>query len=278
MTQNTIATAGQTNINVSILMPVLNAGEFLDVAVGSVLSQLNAGDELVIHDGGSTDGYTDKVIDAYGGDSRVRLLVEPDSGQSDALNKALRRSNNAIVGWLNADDTYLPGAIDWAREKWSECPDLDLAYGGFRVEKDNRILRTQTPGDIDTRRLLRRGCYLFTGSSFFSSSLLRNIGGFPEQFHYAMDYALFLEIAAREPKFRTTLRELAVFRWHGASKSGSVPLEFVREVYSIRRSYLGRARDWPLKLALTAWHLTLIATTPIRHSRAYSRVRRARSI
>ena len=41
----------------------------------------------------------------------MRYISEPDRGLSDAVNKGIRMARNDVVGWLNADDVYLPGAL-----------------------------------------------------------------------------------------------------------------------------------------------------------------------
>ena len=44
--------------------------------------------------------------------SQVRLISEPDRGQSDAINKGFLSATGDLVGWLNADDYYLPGGLE----------------------------------------------------------------------------------------------------------------------------------------------------------------------
>jgi glycosyltransferase involved in cell wall biosynthesis len=94
---------------VSIVTPSLNQARFLELAVESVLQQECDFEEYWVVDGGSQDGSVD-LLRQY--DSRLHWVSEPDSGQGDAINKGFQRSRGEIIGWLNADDVYCPGALN----------------------------------------------------------------------------------------------------------------------------------------------------------------------
>ena len=64
---------------------------------------------LIVVDGGSTDG-TLEILQRYG--DRLRWISEPDDGQADAVNKGVALGSGEIIGWLNSDDTYAPGALE----------------------------------------------------------------------------------------------------------------------------------------------------------------------
>jgi GT2 family glycosyltransferase len=55
--------------------------------------------------------------------------VEPNRGQSDAINKGMRVATGEIVGWLNADDVFLPGALAKVAEAFEKNPDAVVVYG-----------------------------------------------------------------------------------------------------------------------------------------------------
>ena len=90
-------------------MPCRNAGSFLKEAVDSVLQQSECL-ELLVADGGSSDGSLAELKRLAEDDSRVRIISRSDSGPADALNKAFRAARGTIIGWLNADDICSPGA------------------------------------------------------------------------------------------------------------------------------------------------------------------------
>ena len=109
----------------SIVTPNYNYGRFLRKALGSVLAQAEGEGapeiEHIVVDGGSTDGSVPILEEwaasaaaqpaAKAGRYAFSYVSEPDGGQTDAINKGLRRATGDIVAWLNADEWYLPGKL-----------------------------------------------------------------------------------------------------------------------------------------------------------------------
>src|SRR5258705_278577 len=112
----------------SILVPSFNAAPFVERAMRSALSQMGPDDELLVQDAGSTDGTLDILRRLENEDSRLKLVVESDRGQSDALNLALARAKPSWVVWLNSDDVVLPGGLDAVRDAIVSHPDADVIY------------------------------------------------------------------------------------------------------------------------------------------------------
>ena len=79
-------------IRISVIVPTYNAAFFLSEALESALSQVPPPWEVLVQDGGSTDG-TISILQRFG--ERVRWVSESDSGQSDALRTGLRLSLGA---------------------------------------------------------------------------------------------------------------------------------------------------------------------------------------
>src|SRR5690348_14711407 len=100
---------GMRPLRISLVTPSYNHGRFIRRTIDSVLSQ--QGDfelDYCVLDGGSTDETLD-VLASYG--PRVRWTSERDGGQVHAINKGLRAADGDVVGWLNSDDTLMPGAL-----------------------------------------------------------------------------------------------------------------------------------------------------------------------
>ena len=96
------------NLKISVITVSLNAERYIEDAIKSVLDQHYKPFEHIIIDACSTD-RTLSIVKKY---SHIKLLSEPDNGQSDAMNKGFRISDGDIIVYLNADDYFLPGAFD----------------------------------------------------------------------------------------------------------------------------------------------------------------------
>src|SRR5438046_412946 len=87
-------------------------GSIARFAIRNVLEQDYQPLELVVVDGGSTDETLlrlEALLAVFG--SRLRWVSEKDSGPANAINKALKMARGKIIGWLNSDDLYAPGAV-----------------------------------------------------------------------------------------------------------------------------------------------------------------------
>lgn len=87
-------------ISFSIVVVCLNPGEKLLPTVQSVLMQQYGNYEIVIKDGGSSDGS----LEGLPADSRLKLISFPDTGIYDAMNQALFHVNGQYVLFLNCGD------------------------------------------------------------------------------------------------------------------------------------------------------------------------------
>ena len=116
---------------ISIITPTLNQAGFIDQTISSVLGQGYPDLEYIIIDGGSTDGTVDLIR------KHERHLAywvsEKDAGQSNAINKGLKRATGDIIAYINSDDYYLDGAFKRVADAYRENPDIDLWYGRCRI-------------------------------------------------------------------------------------------------------------------------------------------------
>ena len=113
-------------VSFSVVTPCLNGEATLADTLASVRAQGVEGLEHVVVDGGSSDGTLGILRAAEG---PVLFISEPDRGLSDAMNKGIAMARNDVVGWLNADDVYLPGALARVQEAFAARPDALWATG-----------------------------------------------------------------------------------------------------------------------------------------------------
>ncbi len=206
-------------LKISIVTPSYNQGKFIEDAIQSVLLQNYPNFEHIIIDNCSTDG-TLEILKAY---PHLIRVSEPDRGQSDALNKGFKMATGNIIGWLNADDYYLPNCF-WIISKFiKNNPKVDIVYGDYRwVDENGKLLKLRRELDFDLFMLkYLHVLYIPTTASFFKSKILQEGNLLDVSYKYAMDYEFFLRLALKEYKFAHTKYFLADFRWHTGSKSSS---------------------------------------------------------
>ncbi|HSY16197.1 MAG TPA: glycosyltransferase [Jatrophihabitantaceae bacterium] len=259
---------------ISVLMPSFNAGEFLREAVAGALPQMNEADELVIQDGGSTDGSIDRLLAEFGSYPQLKVVSEPDGGQADALNRALARAVNPLFGWLNADDRMCPGAMDAVRGAWVANPDADFICGAWTlISPQGEVVRICQPGDDLSVRSLTRQAALFTGAMFMRTDFVREAGGFDKDLYFCMDYDLVLRLSSRNWRTVRLPDVLGEFRWHQASKTGAMDFGVVRESSAVRRRYARGAMATLEADVSSAVHFIAVLATPLRRAEWYSRLR-----
>lgn len=195
---------------ISIVTACLNDGHYLEDAVLSVLRQNYENFEHIVVDGGSRDG-TLALLRRY---PHLRWISEPDQGQSDALNKGFRMARGDLVGWLNADEYYMPGALDSIARTAAEFPAADFYYGDcLFVDPEGRLQRAKTAHDFDYRVLLYYGCFIITAATFFRRELIQDGFLLDTDYRVVMDFEYFVRSAAAGKRFQYINRLLGAFRW-----------------------------------------------------------------
>lgn len=202
---------------VSIITPSFNQAKFLEKTIQSVLEQDYPEIEYIVIDGGSSDGSRE-IIEKYA--SRLAAWVsEPDQGQTDAINKGFAMAHGEVLAWLNSDDTYEPGAVREAMEFLKINPEVALVYGDTQFIDENGRIIGKFPARQTSYRLLRQGyVHIPQQAAFFRADLWREVGPLDPTFYFAMDYDLWVRLAARGP-LAYMPRVWANFRLHGGGKT-----------------------------------------------------------
>lgn len=184
--------------SITVVTPCLNAAATIGQTLASVRSQGYPEVEHVVVDGGSTDATVEILERAEG----VRFVSEPDRGLSDAMNKGIAMARGEVVGWLNADDTYEPGALLAAGSAFAEHPEAPWVTGRCRIiDGEGNEIR----GFVSAykRFFLRRYSlplflthnFVQSPSTFVRAGALLSVGPLSERYRYSMDYDLWLRVA-----------------------------------------------------------------------------------
>ncbi|WP_316744370.1 glycosyltransferase family 2 protein [Streptomyces sp. MK7] len=224
---------------IDILTPSLNYRRYIEDAVTSVARQCYPGLSHIVQDGASTDG-TPQLLDTLAQrHPQLRQVVMPDQGQSDALNRAAARASSDWLGWLNADEFYLPGAISAAADAIAAEPEADVVFGDcVFVDAHGGYLRLLPAHRFSRLTLRRYGCFIPSCATFVRRSLLVQTGWDPRM-RRVMDWHLWLSLAALGARFRYVPRALAAYRLHSAqvtqrpTEKDRAELELVHSIHGL---------------------------------------------
>ena len=225
---------------ISIVIPIYNAGKFLEKTLRSLLCNDLSGCEIILMDGGSTDS-TKQIVDHYS-DMFSSITMEPDQGQSDAINKGYAKATKKILYWLNGDDILLPNVLNLVREKFHEDPNLDVLVGdAYMTELDFEPINHFRFSDESIRydSLINYAKnHLVQPSVFFSRAAWDEVGPLDLSLHYAMDADLFIGMS-RKFQFKHVQRDIAYSVYHEDCKTRGKRAESIAELAYVQSRHGG---------------------------------------
>jgi glycosyltransferase involved in cell wall biosynthesis len=202
---------------VSIVTPSYNQAEFLEETIRSVLGQDYRPLEYVIVDDGSTDGSVD-VIRRYA-DRLAWWTRQENAGQPAALNRGFAHTTGALLGFLNSDDTLVPGAVSTFVEAFADERDLLLVYGDAVTRQDGEEIGTLCARDWDPRAMVRTGANpVPQQAAMWRREAWELAGPFDEGSFFFFEYEFFVRLSSHGTAKRLE-RPLATFRLHARSKT-----------------------------------------------------------
>lgn len=199
---------------ISIVTPSFNQGIFIEDAIISVMNQCKEPFEHLIIDNCSTD-ETAEVVSRY---PHVTFISEPDEGQSDAINKGFLLAKGEIIGWLNADDFYMPDTFNKVL-KVMEDPEVDAVYSNVKfINKDGEFKR-KFHSHKAVKWLSLFHCYIPSTTFFFRKSIIEAGVLIDKDMHISMDKDFFANLMYKGYNFQYINDCFASFRWHDSNKS-----------------------------------------------------------
>ena len=237
---------------ISIVTPVFNAAKFLEDSIKSVINQNYPNLEYIIIDGGSTDGSVD-IIKKYSNHINY-WESKQDKGQTHALNKGFSHTTGIIQAWLNADEEYLPGALELVANEYMKNKDLELIYGNryfldLTVSPPNKILET-FPAIDPFPLMLYTGRLLCSDATFWTKKIHEKLGELNEKDYprLAMDVEWLLRLTGEAKKWKFIPKPLSIFKAHGMNMTTKGVEKGYRYNEIIRRNYAEKNKISSLKL------------------------------
>ena len=204
----------------SIVTPAFNAERTIGPAIRSALAQTREDFELLVVDDGSTD-RTAEIIRSFSGDPRIVVIASENRGPAGARNLALAQARGRYVSLLDSDDLYLPMYLAEVEEALRQNPDAGFAFPDAWVldDRSGRVRRTCTLADYPPplaapaawlRQLMTYN--VVHCMAMIPSDVLGRVGPFDERLRAAMDYELWLRIAAHGYRAVRVDRPLGIYR------------------------------------------------------------------
>ena len=233
--------------SVSIIVPTFNCGLYLEESVRSLLLQDYPYLQIIVVDGGSTDG-TQHILEHYHSVLDI-VISEPDDGQADAINKGFDMCIGDYVNWLNADDMLAPNAL---RSIFSPKTVYANIIAG-RVQNIN----DSTPPEAVGMPTINRGftpqnflygvgnipfkvdfCYHQPGV-FLMRAMINQIGSLNPGYRYIFDQEYMIRVMSIGPHVTYVDHIVAFFRLRPGSKTVSESRGFIQEVDMMQHLLIG---------------------------------------
>lgn len=212
----------------SIVTPSFGQAAYIEETLRSILLQNYPDLQLIVMDGGSTDGTVD-VLKKYSPWIH-HWESERDRGQSHAINKGIARCDGVWFNWINSDDCLLPGGLAAIAGADPAASILVAAQttGAGLGEPCPPARRTHIGATLEDTAVNH---FICQQGMFLRTDLVKSLNGVREELHYVMDLDLF--IRALLEKGLESVRELPVavafFRRHEQAKTSTATAKFIRE-------------------------------------------------
>ena len=230
-------------MKISVVTISFNQAEFLERTIQSVLSQEGVDFEYIMVDPGSTDGSRD-IIERYR-HAFAAVIMEPDAGPADGLNKGFARASGDIFFYLNSDDTVEPGAFAGALREFERDPKLDILCGHAWIvdERDRRLRRVWS--DPWGRKSVAYGTAIFIQpSTYFRAETFTKCGGFNAENRTNWDGELVVDMCLAGGEMRVINRFMSNYRLHSGSITGGGGDEVGMQGWGRRRFAKVMGREW----------------------------------
>jgi len=189
---------GRAKPKFSVITPAFNCGPFIEKTIQSILAQTYDNFEHIVMDAGSKDQTVD-VLQKY---PHIRWTSEPDRGEGDALNKAIKQVTGDIVLWLNADDWEEPGVFERVADELDPDAGRHVVYGNTYMVNDDLVFMwlKQSAPQMNLEFLVRywrNAQQPHQPSTFYSRQLVNDVGPFNDALHFSIDFEYWLRAAVK---------------------------------------------------------------------------------
>lgn len=219
---------------ISIVTACLNAEKTIERTLQSIEQQGYPNLELIVADGLSTD-RTLEIVRRYGHIVTV-VISEKDRGVAEAINKGFRLASGEIHCYLNADDSFYPGALHRIAEEFIARPEIDVITGGCqRVFADGSTVVTQVPEHFERLMALRND--IEQPSTFWRAPIHRKTGELDESYALAFDWEWWNRLRSGGAKFKVIKDVLSIYYFTDDNLTSKAGARVINEMYRVTKTY-----------------------------------------
>jgi len=231
---------GNDTMNFAIVTPSFNKARYLVRCLNSVLEQNYSNVDYWVLDNCSTDGSKD-ILDGFQKryPQLLHVVIEPDNGQAEAINKGFSVAQGDIMGWLNADDSYLPGTFSRVESFFNQNPNVDLVYGRARILDGDFNYCGDYPVQTPNLSVLKSYDFIPQPTAFWRRRVWKGVGPLDNTLNWGLDWDFFIR-AFCQYKAAFLDNYLVEVVCDGHHKTALGGLARTREFARIARRYGGR--------------------------------------
>ncbi len=207
---------------ISVILFVLNAATTIEKALQSVTSGDQPPVELLVLDGGSTDGTVD-IIRLF--ERHITFWrSHPDGNAANAVNEGVRRATGDIICLLPADDWIEPAALHGVRDAFAADPDLDVLSCGTRIVSIGEDGTLQVDAEFVTSSILEFRIenilrHPLTAGRFIRRRVYLEIGEYNAAFGSSNDLDFLVRVMNRKPRTKVLPRLVYSYLRHAGSQT-----------------------------------------------------------
>lgn len=206
---------------VSIVMPTYNRKALIAHAIDSVVGQRYSNWELIVIDDGSTDGTVDFIRSHYGSDARIKVFSQPNTGQSEARNAAIEKSQGDFIAFLDSDNIWRSDRLEEGVALLMQYPHVGLCYSDETfIDINGDLLACENmrrySGKVFSRLIVDN--FITLNTVLLRKSILPGPRPFSASNHLDEDYELWLDLSVKNDFFYIP-KALVAYRVEGARVS-----------------------------------------------------------
>lgn len=225
-------------MKISVVTISYNQAPYLQACIDSIACQQPEWEHIIV-DPGSTDGS--REIIQRNRSHFAKIILEPDAGPADGLNKGFSAATGTHGFFLNSDDLLLPRAFEEFAGFAQRNSRYDvLLFGGWIIDGDAVPIRSVRPTRTSLRSLLRGSSVMFQQGFLFRMDAFRSTGGFNRGNRTCWDFEFLCDILGSGSECATSAARVGAFRVYPGTISNDARTGERRRAYLADRSRIVR--------------------------------------